>query len=169
MSRRVDSQSQHTGRFQQRGCVRPQATGKVYALIRSEAASLGNLIITSCLVFGKPCDVLFDSGATHSFVSEACVEKLGLSMGELEFDMVVSTPTTGLVRTSTVCSRCPVEVDGRRFQVNLVCLPLQRLKVILGMNWLSTNRILIDCGEKKLLFPEVKESTLLSWGKFGKS
>jgi len=34
--------------------------------------------------------------------------------------------------------------------------------VILGMDWLSTNRILIDCREKKLLFPNVEEPALLT-------
>jgi len=34
--------------------------------------------------------------------------------------------------------------------------------VILGMDWLSTNHILIDCREKKLLFPDLEEPELLS-------
>jgi len=34
--------------------------------------------------------------------------------------------------------------------------------VILGMDWLSANRVLIDCQEKKLLFPESEEPVLLS-------
>jgi len=46
--------------------------------------------------------------------------------------------------------------------VNLICLPLQELKVILGMDWLSTNRILIDCREKRLLFPNSEEPGLVS-------
>jgi len=38
---------------------------------------------------------------------------------------VVSTPASSLVRTSSLCARCPVEVEGRRYRVNLICLPLQ--------------------------------------------
>ena len=34
--------------------------------------------------------------------------------------------------------------------------------MILGMDWLSANRILIDCREKKLLFPNSKEPELLT-------
>ncbi|XP_027912628.1 uncharacterized protein LOC114172230 [Vigna unguiculata] len=34
---------------------------------------------------------------------------LGSAGVELVFDLVVSTPTSGLVRTSSVCARCPVE------------------------------------------------------------
>jgi len=55
-----------------------------------------------------------------------------------------------------------VEVEERRYKVNLICLPLQELEVILGMDWLSTNRILIDCQKKNLLFPNSEEHESLS-------
>jgi len=41
-----------------------------------------------------------------------------------------------------------------RFQVNLICLPLQELDVILGMDGLSTNHIFIDYNHKRLVFSE---------------
>ncbi|XP_052736701.1 uncharacterized protein LOC128197893 [Vigna angularis] len=72
---------------------------------------------------------------------------------EMQFDLVVSTPAAGEVRTSTVCVRCPIEVEGSRYKMNLICLPLKELEVILGMDWLTINRILIDCGAKELVFP----------------
>ena len=75
---------------------------------------------------------------------------------------MVSTLASGLVRTSSLCARCPMEVEGRMYKVNLICLPLQELEVILGMDWLSTNRILIDCREKKLLFPNSEEPELIT-------
>jgi len=74
----------------------------------------------------------------------------------------VSTPTSGLDRTLSLCARCPVEVKECRYKVNMICQPLQELEVILGMDWLSTNHILIDCREKKLLFPDLEEPELLS-------
>jgi len=55
-----------------------------------------------------------------------------------------------------------VEVEGRMYRVNLICLPLQELEVILGMDWLSANRVLIDGREKKLLFPNAEEPELVS-------
>ncbi|XP_047152942.1 uncharacterized protein LOC124824552 [Vigna umbellata] len=75
---------------------------------------------------------------------------------------MVFTPAAELVRTSMIGARCQVVVEGCQFRVNLICLPLQGLEVILGMNSLSADRILIDCGEKKLLFPEVEDISLLS-------
>ncbi|XP_027922937.1 uncharacterized protein LOC114180844 [Vigna unguiculata] len=127
--------SQSSGQTQHRGGgSRPQATGRVFAMTGSEAAGSGNLVIGCCVISGKSC----------------C------------FDLVVSTPASGLVSTSSVCARCPVEVEGRVYKVNLICLPLQGLDVILGMDWLSANHVLIDCREKKLLFSNSEEPELLS-------
>jgi len=109
---------------QRRGGNRPQASGRVYAMTGAEAAGSGNLVMGRCVIAGKSACVLYDSGATHSFVSESCVQRLGLPVCELQYDLVVSTPASGLVRTSSLCAKCPVEVEGRRYKVNLICLPL---------------------------------------------
>ena len=74
----------------------------------------------------------------------------------------MSTLASGLIRTSSLCARCSVEVEEHMYKVNLICMPLQELEVILGMDWLSANCILIDCREKRLLFPDSKEPELLS-------
>jgi len=141
---------------------KPQATGRVYAMTGAEAVGSTNLVMGYCVIFGMRCCVLYDSGATHSFVSNACMERLGLPVCELQCELAVSTPASGLVRTSSLCAKCPMEVEGRRYKVNLICLPLQKLEVILGMDWLSTNRVLIDCREKKLFFPYTEELELVS-------
>ncbi|XP_047148802.1 uncharacterized protein LOC124821042 [Vigna umbellata] len=74
MGGRVVMRPPHAGRNQPRG-GRAQAVGRVYAITGAEAASSGNLITGECLLYGISCRVLFDSGATHSFISKACVEK----------------------------------------------------------------------------------------------
>jgi len=80
--------------------------------------------------------VLFESGATHSFVSNECVTRLRLMMRELRCKMIVATPAFGEVSTTYVCVGCPMELAGRRFKVNLICLPMDGLDIILGMDWL---------------------------------
>ena len=83
-------------------------------------------------------------------------------MCELQCELVVSTPASGLVRTSSLCARCPVEEEGLMYKVNLIYLPLQELEVILGMDWFFANCIVIDCQEKRLLFPNSEEPELIS-------
>ena len=69
--------------------------------------------------------MLFDSGATHSFVSNACVGRLNLVTRDLGCELLVSTPSSGQVATSLVYVGCSMEVAGCRFKVNLVCFPLE--------------------------------------------
>jgi len=74
--------------------------------------SSGNLVMGCCVIAGQNYYVLYDSRATHSFLLETCVQKLGLPVCELQYDFVVSTPASGLVRTSSLYARCPMEVYG---------------------------------------------------------
>jgi len=52
-------------------------TSKVYAMTAVEAAGLSNLVMGCCMIIGESLCVLYDSRATHSFVSDACVKRLG--------------------------------------------------------------------------------------------
>jgi len=113
---------------------RPQATGRVYAMLGAEASGSGNLVMGSCMIVGTSCCVLYDSGVTHSFVSNTCMERLDVSVRDLQCELALSTPASGLFSTSSLCARCQVEVEGRRYRVNLICLSLQELEVILGMD-----------------------------------
>jgi hypothetical protein len=59
---------------------------------------------------------------------------LGLVLSNMNGEMVVETPAKGSVTTSLVCQKCPLSMFGRDFEVDLVCLPLEGMDVILGMN-----------------------------------
>ncbi|XP_027356734.1 uncharacterized protein LOC113866043 [Abrus precatorius] len=67
--------------------------GRVFAMNGAEASQSEELIRGKCIIKGRLLDVLFDSGATHSFVSVDCVKSLGLYVVELPCNVVVTTPT----------------------------------------------------------------------------
>ena len=130
----------------------------------TEATRSGNLILDHCLLYGNSVLVLFDSGASHSFISYDCVKKLGLSPRDLGCELIVSTPTSGQISTNVACVGCLMEIERRRFKVNLVCLPLEGLEVILGMDWLSINHVVLDCGRRRIVFPETEGIELVTSG-----
>jgi len=141
---------------------RARAVGMVFALTSTKATKSSNLILEPCLLLGQLVLVLFDSEATHSFIGNACVGRLNLVKCDLGCELLISTPSSGQVATSSVCFGCSMEVASHRFKVNLVCLPLEGLDVILGMDWLSNNHIIIDCGRRNLVFPEHEGLELIS-------
>ncbi|XP_052736046.1 uncharacterized protein LOC128197709 [Vigna angularis] len=77
MGGRAAMRPPNAGRTQQGRDGHAQAVGRVYAITGAEAARSGTLITSTCVLYGKPCCVLYDSGATQSFISKECVEKLG--------------------------------------------------------------------------------------------
>ena len=83
-----------------------------------------------------------------------CAEKLELSVSSLNKDLVVETPTSGSVLTSDVCLDCPMEISSRTFLIDLICLPLRQIDVILGMDWLSSNHVLLNCFDKSVVFDD---------------
>ena len=141
---------------------RPRVAGRVFAMTTTMATRSGNLILDYWLLFGNSVLMLFDSGASHSFISHECVKRLGLSTRDLGCELIVSTPVSRQVSTNSACVGCLMEVEGRRFKVNLVCLPLEGLEVILGMDWLSINHVVIDCGRHRIVFPEVEGLELVT-------
>ncbi|XP_058775373.1 uncharacterized protein LOC131649637, partial [Vicia villosa] len=138
-------------------CPKPrknQAGGKVFALSGSETTPDDRLIKGTCFIHGTPLIAIIDTGATHSFISLDCVKRLNLEISEINGSMVIDTPASGSVTTSFACLNCPIDIFGREFGMDLVCLPLEQLDVILGMNWLQFNRVHINCFTKTVIFPE---------------
>ncbi|KAL0559359.1 hypothetical protein IC582_003968 [Cucumis melo] len=66
-----------TSGARQKGVVgRPRQQGKVYAMTQEEAEDAPYVITGTILICNVPADVLFDPGATHSFVSSIFLTKL---------------------------------------------------------------------------------------------
>ncbi|XP_020225271.1 uncharacterized protein LOC109807155 [Cajanus cajan] len=64
---------------------RLKAVGRVFSLGGAEAARSKNLIQGTCFIVETPFILLFDSGATHSFIFVSCVQKLDLPISCLDF------------------------------------------------------------------------------------
>ena len=104
-----------------------------------EAENSKGLIQDTCEIDGEILTVLYDSGASHSFISRSCVSILQFPISELPYDLLVSTPTNKPIKTSQIYMNVPLQIKGRTFTTNLICLPLSVLDIILGMDWLSAN------------------------------
>jgi len=55
-----------------------------------------------------------------------------------------------------------MEVVGRRFKVNLICLLMEGLDVILGMDLVSSNHFVIDCGRRRAVFLDIEGLKMIS-------
>jgi hypothetical protein len=102
--------------------------------------------------------VLFDSGASHSFISAAYVEKRNLPIALLRCKMIVSSPG-GDIPARQLCPKVNLKIRGVDFVADIIVLASKGIDVILGMDWLGKHKVLVDCIKKsvKLTTPEGKE------------
>jgi hypothetical protein len=72
--------------------------------------------------------------------------------------MIVSS-LGGDMPARQLCLKVNLKISGVDFVANLIVLELKGIDVILGMDWLSKYRVLLDCAQKsvKLTTPEGKE------------
>ncbi|KAK2436721.1 hypothetical protein QL285_021693 [Trifolium repens] len=133
--------------------TRPAARGRVYCMGTEVSGEASNAIHENCQIAGNTLTALIDTGATHSFLSMDCANRMKLIVSPLPFDLNVSTPAKDLV-VNTACLHCLVMIQNREFLINLICLPLQSLEIILGMDWLSYHYVILDCARKMVFFPE---------------
>ncbi|MGZ7911608.1 aspartyl protease family protein, partial [Haemophilus sp. SZY H56] len=94
-------------------------------------------------VANHPAVVLFDSGASHSFISRTFVIKHKLPMGELTESFCILSPG-GRINTKEVVRSIPVMLGEHVFPTTMIVLRNQEIDVILGMNWMCQYKAMID-------------------------
>jgi hypothetical protein len=77
--------------------------------------------------------VLFDSGASHSFVTENLVTKGKLEPTMMPRAMLVQIPGS-VMKTKRNCIDVLVDIQGVSFKANLIILGTKVLDVVLGMD-----------------------------------
>ena len=89
--------------------------------------------------------VLFHSGASHSFIAASVVIELGLEVEALEEPLYVSSPLVIRTRIWMICRGCELVISRILLTVDLRVMDMLEFDVILGMDWLTTYRVVIDC------------------------
>ena len=102
----------------------------------------GTFFVNQC-----PVVVLFDSGASHTFISEACVARLNLPVTHMSKPYTINAPGAQLNANRLVQS-VSLDLGGKVFQTDLLILPNQGIDVILGMNWMEEHRVNLDTSSR---------------------
>ena len=96
--------------------------------------------------------VLFDSGASHSFVSSSFVKAHDMKVDVGNHKWHVRIPTGDTQISKAICMRCPLTIGHLEMPADLVIMEMNDFDIILGMDWLSEYYTFIDCREKKVIF-----------------
>nr|ABA99151.1 retrotransposon protein, putative, Ty3-gypsy subclass [Oryza sativa Japonica Group] len=142
-------------------CPKPRRAGPKFVQAHvnhasaEEAQSAPEVILGTFPVNSTPAVILFDSGATHSFISKRFAGAHGLSLVKLKIPMRVHTPGGGMT-TTHYCPSVTIEIQGLIFPANLILLESKDLDVILGMDWLTRHRGVIDCTSRTIKLTNAK-------------
>ncbi|KAJ1428109.1 Zinc finger, CCHC-type [Sesbania bispinosa] len=134
------------------------------APIRQLGGSSGIGILCIC---SRDAHVLFDPGATHSFVSLSFAAQLGKSPSSLEETLAVTTPVGEILLADCVYCSCVVSIGGKELFANLIALGMVDFDVILGMDWLASHYATLDCHNKVVKFEMPGESAFSFQGEQG--
>lgn len=94
-----------------------------------------------------PAVVLFDSGASHSFIlwSFATLHKFSPSL----LDKIMVVQSLGSVLTTNLIYRdLEILIQGAKFPAALIAIESSCLDVILGMDWLTPHQVCINCATR---------------------
>nr|AAS07330.1 putative polyprotein [Oryza sativa Japonica Group]ABF98050.1 retrotransposon protein, putative, Ty3-gypsy subclass [Oryza sativa Japonica Group] len=122
---------------------------RVNHVAAAEAQGAPDVILGTFPVNSVPATVLFDSGATHSFLSMSFAGNHGMEVEDLRRPLMVSTPSNQALSSQRSPS-VRIEIQGVPFLANLILLESKDLDVILGMDWLARYKGVIDCANRKV-------------------
>ena len=110
-----------------------------------EELPAGEVVIAGMFLVNKhPAIVLFDSRASHSFMSQAFASKYDQKVIEVNKGGYSISSARATISTNKMVRNVLISIQEREYTMDLIVLPGLSINVILGMNWMSDHGVLID-------------------------
>ena len=139
--------SQGSSQKDQKKKVVPAKTGRVNYTTLEEVPEGTQVMTGTFSVNHWPVTVLFDSGASHTFISQTCVAWLNLQVTHMIRPYIIHTPGAHL-STSQFVRGVPLDLNGTIFSTTPIVLLSQGIDVILGMNWMKEHGAIINTSSR---------------------
>ncbi|GKB42459.1 putative reverse transcriptase domain-containing protein [Tanacetum coccineum] len=128
------------------------ARARAYVVVENPQQN-PNVVTGTFLLNDHYACILFDSGAEKSFVSSAFTPFIDIAPTALNTSYEVELADGKVVSTNTVLRNCTLVLLNHVFKIDLLPTRLGSFDVIVGMDWLSYHRAVIDCYEKIVRIP----------------
>ncbi|XP_074559868.1 uncharacterized protein LOC141815899 [Curcuma longa] len=122
---------------------------RVFSITREDVANASTVVTGQIFIYSQYATALFDTGATHSFISISFAKKIEIPLQVLDEKFLTTLPS-GEVMTSTHMLRAvPIRIAERELYCDLIVLDMQDFDVILGMDFLTKYGASIECRKRK--------------------
>jgi hypothetical protein len=108
-----------------------------------EIPMVDEVLVGTFFLNDPPIIILFDSGASHDFMSSTCAKKARLTLVASGAPYVISTPG-GRVDADRIVQKVPLDFAGWVFETDLIILSGQGIEVILRMSWMKWHKTILD-------------------------
>jgi hypothetical protein len=98
-------------------------------------------------VFNQPALILFDSGASHSFISQKFSAKRQLPFCHTREFFMIATPG-GKVVANQLNQSVPIRLGNQIVKTTLLILGLENVDIILGANWMTRHPVVLDITDR---------------------
>jgi hypothetical protein len=105
------------------------------------------VLASTFLLFGHPIVILFDSRASHEFISLACAKRAKLSLTVAKPSYMIRTPGSWIV-SNLIAREVSLELVGHVFPTHLIVLDGQGIDIILGMCWMKLQEAILDIAKR---------------------
>ncbi|VFQ95852.1 unnamed protein product [Cuscuta campestris] len=130
---------------------RPQQTGRAPArtyAMQGRTDPNPDVILGTFILFDSVMHALIDPGSTLSYICVDMPANSEIVRSDLEIPTVVSNPLGHSMRLHPIYHRCPLSAQGKQFPADLIELPHKEFDIILGMDWLTEHRAVVDCSSQ---------------------
>ncbi|CAA0835392.1 Unknown protein, partial [Striga hermonthica] len=115
----------------------PQQQQPLYTVDQAEAAQQPGTMSGMVVLNDIPVFALFNTGATHSFISRRCLDAIGVHAVTAVDPLEVSLASKRKIVTSAKASDLSLSIGDRSLSTDAFVLEMRDFDLILGMDWLS--------------------------------
>jgi len=135
--------------------------GRINFTILADLPEGAPVMMGTFSVHHKPVVILFNSSASHSFISAKFGTKAGLDFCHTQGSYMISTPG-GRIASNQIIRHVPIKLGSKIFKTDLILLALEGMDIILGMDWMSRHGAILDLSSRaiELNSPILGSSTL---------
>nr|GEZ18414.1 hypothetical protein [Tanacetum cinerariifolium] len=126
----------------------PTPMARAYMMATKEDKVVCDVVTGAILINPIPARVLYNSGASISFMYFEFSKNLSTSPNELPFPLEVEISSDEIVVLSKVYRDVEIEIDDRVFTIDLIHIVLGAFDIIICMDWLDRYNANILCSQK---------------------
>ncbi|CAA0806276.1 Unknown protein, partial [Striga hermonthica] len=122
----------------------------VFAVDQREADQHPGTMSGMIILNDVPVYALFDTGATHSFISRRCLEAIGVRSTTAVDPLEVSLASGRKIVTDARSTDHSLSIGGRILITDAYVIEMRDFELILGMDWLTRFHADIRCHDREI-------------------